>query len=216
MYVKPLLVWSATFPAGPPRELAHSVSSDTGVQFEVVTEGSSSSKKRKVSVKATWSGGSCVGRLSDAGVPTKYLVGVFHKDSNKLDLFDTKPVVQLRYEVDDGGVAEAMTTQDPATAISWGERKRALVETFGSKRKQRAQAAQDANRIGADTISAARVFSKQLVSDTKRVADEGGFVDTAAAGSWLRGYPHCTVCKRVCCSQSLRRKWRRVKRCFPG
>jgi hypothetical protein len=51
----------------------------------------------------------------------------------------------------------------------WGCRKM-LIETFGSRKKQRAQAAKEANTIGADMIYGAAVVSRQLVRDGEKIA----------------------------------------------
>ncbi len=154
---------------------------DAGVTFEIISEATASGKRRKTAVQASWSGGTCSGRLGDVGATAKYLVGVYHKDSKRLDVYDTKPIVQLRHAVDDGGVAAALLAS-VATDSTYAERKRALVETFGSKRKQRAQAARDANTVGADTIAGARAITRQLQADGQRALEELGSVDAETSG----------------------------------
>ena len=220
----PVFLWPASFPAGPPKAMTTCAPGEEPVKFELVNEASAGSKKRKWAVTAAWEEGECKARITDVGAVAKYYVGVYNKSTQRLELHDARQIAQLRYNVDDGGVAEARESGEGglgSPAFNYMERRRLLVETFGSKRKQRAQAASDANKIGADTISAAKAVAKQLIAEGQRVLDEsGGVVDAAATGTCA-----CTCCVfwAMCGAHSLLRalqivqlrmqRWRLVQRC---
>ncbi len=78
--------------------------------------------------------------------------------------------------------------------MSYGDRRRMLTETFGSKKKQRAQATKDANAIDRATIYAAGVIQRQLRRDGEAVVADA--VGKVAVDPGARPVAHAR--KRVC------------------
>ena len=74
-----------------------------------------------------------------------------------------------------------------------------LTETFGSKKKQRAQATKEANAIERSTIYAAGVIQRQLKRDGEAILADAEVKTSEEAGACVLRSLKCFQVWRVCC-----------------
>lgn len=175
-----------SFPHGPPPPESFSnkdddeLSSGVGpLAFHMLASKSSRDSKRMVVAsngKAMYQGRN-FGETSTSQSLSKYMVGVYDKETKQVDLYDVDHIYALQQQ--------AMRAPRPATSttgidgdITDKDRRKLLIETFGSRKKQNLQRSREANIVKAQNVSASSAVSRML---NKKAAKAASAVEPAEA-----------------------------------
>jgi hypothetical protein len=178
LVLPPLL---ATFPHGAPRD-----AQALRFRCRASSQGGGQRQRRRLQLAAetdhvAYEGeGLAVARKARA----KYVVGVYSKSRGAVTLYPVESLLALGQRVK-GADPQAGGTQgakdkgkDKDEAMSYAERRKSLVETFGTKKKRRVMQSQEENRIRAAGVVGLGALGDFLADSVKAVKEEA-----AAQGS---------------------------------
>eukprot|EP00742_Colponemidia_sp_Colp-10_P005778 GILJ01006176.1.p1 GENE.GILJ01006176.1~~GILJ01006176.1.p1 ORF type:complete len:456 (-),score=71.29 GILJ01006176.1:34-1353(-) len=156
----------AVFMAGPPAPTAFDPRSSNAFTFSMYANTESRKTNQRILVAENDKIeciGTNFGKESKATHLTKYLLGFKRKGSKRMRLVDVDHTYRLQQHIK--GVGEV--TIGAQSALNPAEQRRALIETFGSKKKQQQVRSALANQVDEDRIASASNVRKIL---SERVA----------------------------------------------
>ena len=176
--VPPIL---ATFPHGPPRN-------PQALRFRCrasAPSGTGQRGRRRLQLTAETAHVAYLGEGPAVARKTraKYMVGVYSKSRQALSLYPVEALLAMGQRVKgrppptpegadgarDGGL---MDTSGGGADMSYAERRKSLVETFGTKKKRRVMQSQEENRIRAEGVVGLGALGGFLADSVKTVKEE--------------------------------------------